>query len=50
MKEEVSNLLNAVGAMSEVLRVFYDNLIKQGFSEKEALYLTDNYIKAVFGK
>lgn len=50
MKEDISNLLNAVGAMSELLKVFYDNLIKQGFSQKEALYLTGDYMKAVFGK
>lgn len=36
--------------MSEMLKVFYDNLIKQGFSQKEALYLTSDCIKAVFGK
>jgi hypothetical protein len=36
--------------MSELLKVFYDNLIKQGFSQKEALCLTGDYMKAVFGK
>ena len=36
--------------MSEMLKVFYDNLIKQGFSQIEALYLTSDYMKAVFGK
>lgn len=36
--------------MSEVLKVFYDNLIKQGFTKQEALYLTKDYMKAVFGK
>lgn len=50
MKEDISSLLNAVGAMSEMLKVFYDNLIKQGFSQKEALSLTSDYMKAVFGK
>lgn len=50
MKDGISNLLNAVGAMSEVLRVFYDNLVKQGFTNQEALYLTSDYMKAVFGK
>lgn len=50
MKDGISNLLNAVGAMSEMLRVFYDNLIKQGFSQEEALYLTSDYMKAVLGK
>ena len=50
MKEAISNLLNAVGAMSEVLKVFYDNLIKQGFTKQEALYLTNDYMKAVFRK
>lgn len=50
MKEDISNLLNAVGTISEMLKVFYDNLIKQGFSQKEALYLTSDYMKAVFGK
>lgn len=50
MKQDISSLLNAVGSMSEMLKVFYDNLIKQGFSQKEALYLTSDYMKAVFGK
>lgn len=34
--------------MSEVLKVFYDNLIKQGLTKQEALYLTNDYMKAVF--
>ena len=33
-----------------MLKVFYDNLIKQGFTKQEALYLTGDYMKVVFGK
>ena len=49
MKEEISSVLNAVGAMAEVLMVFYENLIKQGFTKQEALYLVSDYMKTVFG-
>ena len=49
MKEDIENIINAVGAMSEMLKVFYDNLIKQGFTNQEALRLTSDYMKAVFG-
>lgn len=48
MKDDISNLINAVGAMSELLKVFYDNLIKQGFTNQEALYLTSDYMKMMF--
>ena len=49
MKEEISSVLNAVGAMAEVLMVFYENLIKHGFTKQEALYLVSDYMKTVFG-
>lgn len=49
MNEEISSVLNAVGAMAEVLRVFYENLVEHGFTKQEALYLVSDYMKTVFG-
>lgn len=40
MKKDITNLLDAVGAMSEVPKIFY---------QKETLRLTSDYMKAVFG-
>ena len=50
MKQDISELINATGAMAELMKVFYDELIKQGFSKIEAIQLTSDYMKAVFGK
>ena len=50
MNTEFQKLIDSVGAASEILRLFYNSLIKQGFTKQEALYLTGNYLKAVFGK
>ena len=36
MNKEIQKLLDSVGAMTEMLRLFYDNLIKQGFTNQEA--------------
>lgn len=50
MNKDIKDIINSVGATAEMLRLFYDNLIKQGFTNQEALQLTSNYMKAVFGK
>ena len=50
MKNEVEKMKIIVGAMSELLRMFYDSLIKQNFTPEQAIQLTSDYMKAVFGK
>lgn len=46
MSDQIKDLLNAMGALSEVCWVFYQDLLKQGFDEKQALYLASVLIKA----
>ena len=40
MNEELNNMLNAVGAIAELLHAHYDAFIKAGFDEKQAMDLT----------
>lgn len=46
---EFENFVNALGVMAETLKVFYDGLIKQGFTKQEAIYLTGSCMKMLFG-
>lgn len=39
-EEEIKNFLVSLGALSEMLKVFYDRLIAQGFNEFQAIKLT----------
>lgn len=39
------DILNSIGAMSEILDVFYNQLINRGFDKTDALYLTGEFIK-----
>ena len=50
MQNEVEKMKIGVGAMSELFRMFYDSLIKQNFTPEQAIQLTSDYMKAVFGK
>lgn len=50
MQNEVEKMKIGVGAMSELLKMFYDSLIKQNFTPEQAIKLTSDYMKAVFGK
>ena len=50
MQNEVEKMKIGVGAMSELLRMFYDSLIQQGFTPDQAIQLTSDYMRAVFGK
>ena len=49
-KNKVEELKVSVGAMAELLRMFYDALIQNQFAPAQALELTSDYMKAVFGK
>ena len=50
MQNEVEKMKIGVGAMSELLKMFYDSLIQNKFTPMQALALTCDYMKAVFGK
>lgn len=50
MQNEVEKMKIVVCAMSELLRMFYDSLIQQGFTPDQAIQLTSKHMKAVFGK
>ena len=50
MQNEVEKMKIGVGAMSELLRMFYDSLIQQNFTPEQTILLTSDYMKAVFGK
>ena len=50
MRDEVEKMKIGIGAMSELLRMFYDSLIQQNFTPEQAIQLTSDYMKAVFGK
>lgn len=50
INKKVEEVKVSVGAMSELLRMFYDSLIQQNFTPEQAIQLTSDYMKAVFGK
>ena len=50
MHDEVEKMKIGVGAISELLRMLYDSLIQQNFTPDQAILLTSDYMKAVFGK
>lgn len=47
---DIENMKLAAGALAETVKMFYDSLIQQKFNESQALKLTGDYIRAVFGK
>lgn len=47
---KVEELKISAGAMAELLRIFYESLIQNKFTPLQALALTSDYLKAVFGK
>ena len=44
MSNEVENLVNAIGAVAELTKQFYDRLKDAGFEKEDALYLTGKFI------
>lgn len=39
-EEKVKELMTSLGAVAETLKVFYDDLIDEGFNEVQAMSLT----------
>ena len=50
MENEVEKMKIGVGAMAELLKMLYDSLIRNNFTPDQAILLTSDYMKAVFGK
>lgn len=59
MQNEVEKMKIGAGAMSgqdyfkdlsSLLKMFYDSLIQNNFTPDQAILLTSDYMKAVFGK
>lgn len=49
-KQKISELQLSVGAMAEMTRMMYDALVQQNFTPDQALKLTGDYMRGVFGK
>ena len=45
---KVKEFISFLGAMSEVLGVLYKDLVKQGFTPKQALQLVQTYMAITF--
>lgn len=46
MNEDLRNLMNAVGALSELAKMHYDSLMAVGFNDQQALYLVGKILGA----
>lgn len=46
MNKKAEDIVNAVGSLAEICRLFYSHLVKLGFTRGEALELTKGYIRA----
>jgi hypothetical protein len=45
MNEELKALINAVGILAEMMRLLREELLKNGFTRQEALYLVAEFMK-----
>ena len=50
MNEKMEKMKLGVGALAELLKLFHDSLIEANFTPEQAIALTSDYMKAVFGK
>ena len=44
MNEKVQSLINAAGALAEVSKITYDNFVRTGFTQVQALSLTQTVL------
>lgn len=44
MDQKLKELITAVGALAEMMRLFRDELMKNGFTRKEAIQLTQAFM------
>lgn len=45
---EAEKMITTIGAIAEICGIFYRNLLKQGFTQKQALQLTQTYMAISF--
>lgn len=45
--EQVSQLLNGLGALAETCHALYSDFIDSGFDDQRALWLTGEYLKSM---
>lgn len=43
--DKINKLIESIGAISEVTRLWYDAFLSRGFSESQALYLAIEILK-----
>lgn len=43
--DKINKLIESIGAVSEVTRLWYDAFLSRGFSESQALYLSVEILK-----
>lgn len=46
--DEVERITNSVGALAEILGLFYKELIKQGIPPEWAIKLTETYLTVLY--
>lgn len=50
-EERIKELIGCVGVVSEFMFIYFNSLRKAGFTEEQALFLTDSFIrKAIAGE
>lgn len=45
MNEQLKNLLNCIGALTEFAKAWYDSFTAAGFDSQQSLYLTGEMMK-----
>ena len=45
MNEELKNLITAVGILAELMRLLREELLKNGFTRQETMYLVAEFMK-----
>lgn len=45
MNDELKNFVTGIGALAEALRLFRDELLKNGFSRDETIFLTKAFLQ-----
>jgi len=48
-KTEFEKLIDGVSQLASIVKAYYDSLIESGFSKKDAILLTLEYQKSLFG-
>lgn len=49
-EEQIRQLIESIGGMCEMTRLWYDGFIAQGFTEVQALYLAGDLLKDMMKK